>query len=111
MSGLEEVLAFHIKAKGLPVPDREYPAIPGRRFRFDFAWPCERLLVEVQGGTWGKGGKGGPAAHSGGVAASRDCEKRNLAVLLGWRCLDVTTDQIRTGKAIRWIEQALRRVA
>lgn len=104
-SGLEEALAYQIRMKGLPVPDREYPAVPGRRFRFDFAWPIERLLVEVQGGTWGKG------AHSTGQGIARDCEKRNMAVLLGWRCLDVTTDQIRTGRAIRWIEEALWRVA
>ena len=105
MSALEEVLAFQIKAKGLPVPDREYPAVPGRRFRFDFAWPMERVLVEVQGGTWGTGG------HSTGKGIARDCEKHNLAVIHGWRCLDVTTDQIRTGKAIRWIEETLRCVA
>ena len=105
MSDLEEILAHQIKLKGLPVPNREYPAIPGRRFRFDFAWPIERLLVEVQGGTWAPGG------HSTGTGIARDCEKRNLAVLLGWRCLDVTTEQIRQGKAIRWIEEALWKVA
>ena len=105
MSELEEILAFQIKAKGLPKPDREFYAIPGRRFRFDFAWPIERVLVEVQGGTWGTG------AHSTGKGISRDCEKHNLAVIEGWRCLDVTTDQIRSGKALRWIEETLRSVA
>ena len=105
MSALEEVLAFQIKAKRLPPPDREYPAIPGRRFRFDFAWPIEKLLVEVQGGTWIKGG------HSTGVGIARDCEKGCIAVVQGWRVLHVTRDQIEAGKAIRWIEDILRSAA
>jgi len=105
MSALEEVLAFQIKAKRLPPPDREYPAIPGRRFRFDFAWPIEKLLVEVQGGTWIKGG------HSTGAGIARDCEKGCIAVVQGWRVLHVTRDQIEAGKAIRWIEDILRSAA
>jgi hypothetical protein len=104
MSHLEDTLASHIKLLGLPEPKREFTAIPGRRFRWDFAWPQFRLLLEVQGGTWGKGGKGGASAHSGGVAASRDCEKGNLAVLAGWKTLNVTTDQIRKGEAIRFLQ-------
>jgi len=104
VSHLEDTLAAHIKLLGLPEPIREYTAIPGRRFRWDFAWPNFRLLLEVQGGTWGKGGKGGPSAHSGGLAASRDCEKGNLATCAGWRTLNVTTDQIRKGEAVRFLQ-------
>jgi len=37
MSHLEDTLASHIKLLGLPEPIREYVAIPGRRFRWDFA--------------------------------------------------------------------------
>lgn len=99
MSHLEDTLASHIKLLGLPEPIREYVAIPGRRFRWDFAWPSFRLLLEVQGGTWGKG------AHSGGAGASRDCEKGNLATCAGWRTLSVTTDQIRKGQAVRFLQQ------
>lgn len=109
-SNLERALAFQIRAKGLPKPVTEYQAIPGRKYRFDFAWPLpgwQALLVEVQGGVWGKHGKGGASAHSGGVAANRDAEKLNLAILAGWRVLHVTGDQIASGEAIRWIEAAL----
>ena len=106
-SGLEMLLAFQIRAKGRPKPQTEFLAIPGRKYRFDFAWVPQRLLVEVQGGVWGKHGKGGASAHSGGVAANRDAEKLNLAVLAGWRVLHVTGDQIASGEAIRWIEAAL----
>jgi very-short-patch-repair endonuclease len=105
MSALEEVLALQVRAMCLPVPEREYPAIPGRKFKFDFAWPTWKLLVEVQGGTWIKGG------HSTGVGIARDCEKGCLAVVGGWRVLHVTRDQIEAGKAIRWIESILRSAA
>ena len=103
MSNLEDILALHIRAKRMPPPKREWIAVPGRKFRFDFAWPDLMLLVEVQGGIWTKGG------HSTGVGISRDCEKGNLATLLGWRVLHVTSEQIKAGKAIQWIEQAMKR--
>lgn len=105
MSELEDLLAFQLRAKGLPEPEREFYAIPGRRFRFDFAWPTFKLLLEVQGGTWING------SHSRGAGVARDCEKGCLAVVEGWRVAHVDGDQIRTGKAIRWIEAILRRAA
>ena len=46
-SDLEDTLAFQLDALGLPEPIREYPAIKGRKFRFDFAWVERKLLVEV----------------------------------------------------------------
>jgi len=46
-SALEAELALQIKALGLPEPVREYRAIKGRKFRFDFAWLEHRLLVEI----------------------------------------------------------------
>ena len=80
-SQLEAELALQIRALGLPEPIREYRAIKGRKFRFDFAWLEQRLLVEVNGGTYTKG------AHSTGRGIARDYEKANLAVLQGWRAL------------------------
>ena len=51
MSHLEDTLLWQIKAAGLPMPEREYRAVKGRMFRFDFAWtePNHRLLIEVNG--------------------------------------------------------------
>ena len=98
LSGLEDTLAFQIRAAGLPAPEREFAVVPGRRFRFDFAWPEFQLLLEVQGGTWGKG------AHSSGVGIARDCEKANLAVIEGWNTFHVTSEQIKAGKAIYWLQ-------
>lgn len=81
--------------------ETEFSAVPGRRFRWDFAYPKQKLLIEVQGGIWSKGG------HSTGKGITRDAEKSNMAVLLGYRCLAVTADHIKSGQAIKWIREAL----
>jgi len=101
MSALEDRLVWQLKTLGLPVPEREGRLIPGRRFRCDLYWPANRLVVEVDGGTFVQG------RHSRGAGQAADAEKGNLLVLLGWRVLHVTTPHVRTGQAARWIEQAL----
>lgn len=100
-SPLEAELAFQIRALGLPEPIREYQAIPGRKFRFDFCWKNERLLVEAQGGTYTKG------AHSTGRGLARDYEKANLATLAGWRVLMFDGKCIKSGEAVEVIRKAL----
>ena len=105
-SALEQTLAYQIRIAGLITPETEYRAIPERRFRFDFAWPSRKLLVEVQGGIWKK--KGG---QSTGQGINRDTEKANLATLAGWRVMAFTPNQIRSGEALRWIQKALEAVA
>lgn len=98
MSQLNEQMASQIRLAGLPVPEREVRAIPGRRHRFDFAWAHFRLAVEVQGGTW-NGGK-----HGRGSGIAKDTEKLNLAVIHGWQVMQFTSDQVRDGKALRWLQ-------
>lgn len=102
-SQLEAELALQIKALGLPEPIREYQAIKGRKFRFDFAWtePHHRLLVEVQGGIWQKSG------HTSGRGVTRDMEKLNLAQLAGWRVMQFSRGMIESGEALDMIAKAL----
>lgn len=104
MSNLEEMFAFQLRAVGLEGFVREYAAIPGRRFRFDFAFVPERVLIEVQGGTWSGG------AHGRGAGIQRDYEKGNLAVQHGWRVLQFDSKMVRSGEAIRMTEQILKGV-
>lgn len=102
-SGPEDLLAFQMRAIGLPTPERELPFAKdaGRGWRFDFAWPPEQLALEVEGGTR-SGGR--HVRHKG---YEGDCEKYNDAALAGWRVLRVTTSMVRDGRALRLIEQAL----
>ena len=101
MSELEETLAMHMRAVGIPDPVREYKFDPKRRWRADFAWPELMLLVEVEGGHW-TGGR-----HTRGSGFDKDAEKYNEAALFGWRVLRVTSTHIKSGEALAWIVRAL----
>ena len=97
MSELEDTLAFQLTAAGVPF-ERQFKAIPGRRFRWDFR--VGQYLIEVQGGIWRKGG------HTTGTGITRDCNKANLAALAGWRTLFITAGMIDSGEALRVIQEA-----
>jgi len=66
----------------------EYSAIPGRKFKFDFAFLVSRIMVELDGGIWHPGG------HTSGTGKMRDCEKDWLAFRLGWTVIRWTPDMI-----------------
>lgn len=63
--------------------------IPGSSKRHDFVFPEVRVAVEVQGGTWTKGG------HSTGAGIRRDAEKNTLALMAGWVTVFITTDMLQ----------------
>jgi hypothetical protein len=102
-SDLEQLFAFQVKAAGLPEPEREVCVIPGRKFRFDFAWtePHHRLLVEVNGGNWVRG------RHARPLGLKNDYEKLNLAMLAGWRVMQFDGTMIENGEALDMIAKAL----
>jgi hypothetical protein len=88
-----------IRSCGLPIPEREFVGIAGRKFRFDFAWPAHRLAVEVQGGIF----RGKAGAHSSPAGITRDCEKISLAASQRWYVMPVTSHQVRSGEAVGWL--------
>lgn len=102
---LEDALAFQMHAAGLPTPEREWRFHPSRKWRFDFAFPGDKLAVEVEGGIFVTG------RHSRGAGMLADMEKYAAATLLGWRVIRVAAQHIRSGVALDWITQALRRGA
>ena len=101
-SALENLFAMQLDAAGLTGYVREYQAIPGRKFRFDFCFREERLLIEINGGTYNGG------SHGRGVGINRDYEKHNLAVVNNWRVLSFDTKQVKSGEALNVTEQILR---
>ena len=101
-SALENLFAMQLDSAGLTGYVREYQAIPGRRFRFDFAWRKERLLVEINGGTYSKG------AHSTGTGIARDYEKLRLGQACGWTVYPFDTKEVKNGDAIAAVEKFLR---
>ena len=102
-----ELLAWQLNAIGGAVAQfqREFRVIAERMFRWDVAYPriALPLAIEVQG--YGRaGGKGGHQTFSG---MRRDAEKSALLAINGWRSMTVTTDDVRSGRAASWIEQAV----
>ena len=93
---------MQLDSAGLTQYVREYQAIPGRKFRFDFAFLKERLLVEINGGTYSRG------AHARPLGIKRDYEKGNLAVQFGWRVLQFDADMVKSGQALEFTERMLR---
>lgn len=90
---LETAFLTHVRWAQLPQPIREHRFHPKRRWRADFAWPDQMVMVECQGGTWVGG------AHVRGVGYDNDVKKHNVAILLGWRVLWVTTSMLKNDPA------------
>ena len=88
----------------IPEPIREFQAVaPERKFSWDFAWaPC-RLLVEIQGGTYGN-----RSAHNSQVGLVRDYTKLNLATLHDWKCLMFSSTMVKSGQALATVERFFR---
>jgi len=100
-SPLERAILTQIKMYGLPEPETQAKIIPGRKWKWDLAWPSKRLAVEIQGGIW-TGGK-----HGRGAGIVKDMDKLNAATLAGWRVLQFANTHIRSGKAVALIEKAI----
>ena len=102
-STLEEQFDFQIRAM-LPAfeYETEYKAVPDRRFRWDFAFTAQSVLVEVQGGLWMK--KGG---HNTACGIMRDIEKHNLATVHGYRVIYITQKNIDDLSGITYLRTIL----
>jgi len=99
-SALEVLFAQQLQLAGLPAPEREFKFHSERKWRMDFAWPDISLAVEVEGGIWNYGRHNRP---QGFIA---DTEKYNAASVMGWTLLRFTGAQIRTGCALKQVQDA-----
>lgn len=93
-----------LAANYLPLPEREYAFIEGRRFRADYAWPAQKVIVERMGGIWAKDGSRAKRAHAMPLKILRDYEKANLAQLAGWTYLQYTPEQLDSGAVIETLK-------
>jgi hypothetical protein len=84
------VMLAMCREHGLPLPEAEYRFAPPRRWRFDFAWPSQRLALEIQGGIFVQG------RHTRGAALLKEFEKLNQAAAMGWRVFYVTPGAVLT---------------
>jgi very-short-patch-repair endonuclease len=98
----EELFALQLRAEKIDFL-REYRFDVKRRWRFDFAIPLglianKTLAVEIDGGTWSNG------RHNRGSGFEKDRERDAAAMMSGWRVLRVTTNQVKSGKALEWVK-------
>lgn len=100
----ELALLAQIRALHLPEPTRQYAFHPTRRYRADFAYVPEKLLIEVQGGVWVSG------RHNRASGYEADCRRTCEAMKHGWRILPVTPAMIESGEAVAYVETTLRAI-
>ena len=104
-SSLESAFAqaWRIYAPDAPSPVSEYRFDSVRRFRLDYAWPEQRVGVELQGGTYTQG------RHTRGPGYDADCVKANLLASHGWRVYRVTASMLRDDPegVVRMVSSAL----
>ena len=93
------LLEMHCKAMNLPAPISEYRFDQKRRWRIDYAFPDWKLAVEIEGGLYSKG------RHVSIKGFKRDLEKYNALALMGWRLLRFLPEQVKSGLAVRTIEE------
>jgi very-short-patch-repair endonuclease len=99
-SEIEATLAQQLRAAKVEPWERNYRALPDSKMEVDFAWPRLRLAIEVQG-------------HVHRIKANfhRDIQKAARLQLEGWQLLAVDGLSIRSGQALVWALQFLRRRA
>lgn len=102
-SELERLALATLTKAGLRPPEMQYYFGRPRQWRADFAYPRERVMVEIQGGTWAKK-RGG---HSTGSGIQADMVKHNAAALLGWVVLCYSDHGIKDGSMVEDVRRAL----
>lgn len=99
---VNELAFFQIlKEEGIPIPTKEYQFCPDRKWRADYCWIDECLILETEGGIWTNG------RHTRGVGYKSDMEKYSEASVLGYRILRCETSELCSRKTIDWIKKCL----
>lgn len=82
-----QMLMALLRPHGIPEPLCEYRFDAVRKWRFDFAWPDNKLAVEIDGGLFVNGG------HNRGAYLLQQMAKQNAAMLQGWTVLRYSPNQ------------------
>lgn len=108
----DALIGYFIK-HGLPPALAEHRFHPTRRWRFDFAWPLERVALEVDGGVFGIGRpcprchQRKMVGHNRGAQMKKTWEKENTAMAMGWRIIRCTPSDAKKGLPIPFLQMAI----
>ncbi len=94
----ESLLSLQLKALKIAF-EREFKFCQDRKWRADFHLVGKMILIEVEGGIWSNG------RHTRGKGYLGDMEKYNSAQILGYQVLRFSTEQVKSGLAVRQIEK------
>ena len=84
-SELEERFVSILRDHGLPIPQAQYGVtVGGHSYRLDFAYPEAMVAIEIDGFS----------SHSSRTAFERDRTRQNELVLVGWRVVRFTSEQL-----------------
>ena len=101
-SYLEDAFIVWLRTQpGMPDWITEYRFQAKRRWRFDFAWPEQRVAVEIEGGLF----QGGRHQTLSGFLA--DAEKYESALLDGWTVYRVPGPWIAEGERFIWRQKVM----
>jgi very-short-patch-repair endonuclease len=100
-SKLEAEFALQLRAHGVTGWTREFRFHPTRKWRFDFAFPEQKVAIELHGATYSNG------RHNRGTGMRNDADKTNAAQLMGWLTLTFTSDHLKDGTAMQHVMEAL----
>lgn len=111
VSDLEERFAQDLQFHGVTGWVRQGLWCPGRKFAGDFVFGAAALLVEVEGGLFGRPCKickrSGSPSHSSVGGILRDIEKSQEAALAGFTLVRLSEKDVRSGKGIEIVKTLL----
>lgn len=98
----QKAMTDQVKAAHLQFPVFEYQFHSIRKWQIDFAWPLDKLAVELEGGIYFKKG-GGHRSISGFEA---NLEKYNALAIEGWYLIRILPEWLdrKNGKALDLIK-------
>ena len=94
----ESTLANQLRALKIGF-EQEFKFHPKRKWRADFHLVEKRILIEVEGGIWSNG------RHTRGKGYIGDMEKYNSATMMGYQVIRFSTEQVKSGLAVKQIEK------
>jgi very-short-patch-repair endonuclease len=86
---------------GLPRPVWEFEFHPSRKFRADFAWPAYRVILELDGGLFGK------KTHGAIAKLLSDRERDIETQLVGWIVLRIPWDRYTDDTTLELVGRAI----
>ncbi len=93
-----------LASRGIPAPVAEHRfawAVLRRKWQMDYAWPAQKIALEVEGGAWSQG------RHTRGSGFLEDMKKYNTAVLMGWRLVRCLPSELLSPNTLDMIEDLM----